>query len=86
MLEVISGLMAAGWVIFLGDWMCAESLDAGCGAWRYSIAAPPESSEDGVTVVKRSVPAKCYKRKAKDSCKICDAQPWIAHGKSDMFL
>lgn len=62
------------------------ALDAGCGTWRYSIAALPESLKDDITAVKPSGPAKCYKRRAQDSCKVCDSQPWIAHDKSDMFL
>lgn len=61
------------------------SMDAGCGTWGYSIKAPPDPSEDDVTAEKPSGPAKCYKKKAKDSCVVFDAQPWIAHDKSDTF-
>jgi hypothetical protein len=61
------------------------SMDAGCGTWGYSIDAPPDPSDDDVTATKPSGPAKCYKTKALDKCLVFDAQPWIAHDKSDTF-
>ncbi|KAI9167984.1 hypothetical protein HJFPF1_04127 [Paramyrothecium foliicola] len=61
------------------------SMDAGCGTWKYKIDAPPDPSDDDVTATKPSSPAKCYKAKAADKCITFDAQPWIAHEKSDTF-
>ena len=72
-----------------GGWQGANmrdggSMDAGCGAWSYKITPPPDPSDDDVTATKPPGPAKCYKAKS-DKCAMYDAQPWIAHDKSDTF-